>query len=346
MRLPLFLVLATIALAVGFYMWPALDAASDTAAEQVREHAEKGVKVDVSHRGKSKRERKVVALLPTAPELERRGADRTVLPMGTMLYRWRDEISGDESCAIFGPMRGVQAGLYEDGTVILWAYERFAIDPVPTLWLGEQRLPLKKGEKPGLLLAPASHYPRIVQSLYERQKMQARLYSPGLEEKTFEVEAGDFAGAYDQAISKCGWRALGLRRPELPRGPEIHRGDKGYISATFGGYPGWVVTIMPEFQTCDMRSPQSQLWFSLRKGRREADSWIYADEAIIRDFAGREIARIEHRDHRPAPLGQLLRAARTAGERGTIEMFLERQPLFGLSEAVAFATKHCSLRVD
>jgi len=249
---------------------------------------------------------------------------------------------------VFTAMRGIQAAVYDSATIAIWVHEKQGVvarDSAPMMRIDEASpLRLAATEKPQMITVPPAKARGIIEALYARRKIVVRWYDfPHKDQKNFTVESGDFGAAYDHAVKVCGWSRLKVKRRPLSKEPEIYKGDKGYLSASFGGSPGWTVMFMPQFGSCSITSPGVHTLFSARNGHPESVPEL--GEMIFFDGNGQKVDRVVHEEYSPAPITAIMAAARKAGEYGIAQLEYDKVSLFGFLEAVKYAEKTCKVSV-
>lgn len=265
-------------------------------------------------------------------------------PGGVTFQFKRDEMTDRLRCAVVTPMRGAQVAVQgttvevrvhaDRGPVARDSQALMRIDAAPPFALG----PASGTHR---LAVPPAHVPELLRALYARRKVVVRFYQlPGNQEHTFTLEAGDFGNAHAYASSRCGWPSLDLPRQPLPKEPAVYRRDDGSLSAVFA--EEWWVVSLPNSQSCTIRSSGlSADVFNAFNGK--PDDVLELGELVVLDVAQNVVARISHPDFAPGPIRELLRAARAAGEYGTIRSGQKQASLYGFLEAARFVQQSCRL---
>ena len=187
----------------------------------------------------------------------------TKFPGGVTFSSEIDNMTDKKKCQVTTPMRGVQVYVVGPSAVGVWVHERHGpVEPV-----GSGRRPIFRidkappvelivSDRPNLMMVPSNKANQFVAALYSRKTLRVRWWQfPSREQHDADVEAGDFASAYDHAVKECGWAAAKAERATFSKVPDIVKADKGYISATFFPRFGeWTVTYMPEFSSCKIRA--------------------------------------------------------------------------------------------
>jgi len=291
----------------------------------------------------------LVALSQPAGVLAQRLPDTIAFPGGVTLQWKLDEMTDRKRCSVFTPIQGLYAGIHADDVVSFWIPEKAPLASAqrPALARIDTNPPinLEVSDKPRLITVPKSRGREVVEALYRRSKIIVRYYTfPQQDERNITLTVGDVASAYDFAVKNCGWKSLGMERSPLPKEPHIFKGERGYVSATFGGEAGWNVIFSPEYQSCRLAAGHVHAIFSSRQGQPE--QVLSLGTITFYRPSGEVVATLRHDRFAPGPIADFIRAAEDAGEYGWVDMKTAKATsLYGLVEPVAYTEQTCGMRL-
>jgi len=264
------------------------------------------------------------------------------------MLEWKiDEMTDRKRCAVFTPTRAIYASIQADEIVSFWIPDgaSLASAQMPALVRIDSNAPfnLVVSDTPRLLDVPKNRSRQTVEALYRRSKIVVRFYTfPSRDERTVQLIIGDVASAYEYAVTNCGWKRLNIERTPLPKEPDVHKADNGYVFATFGGEAGWTVSLLSKDQSCRLSTSYSRTIFSSRNGSSE---YITPLGAIMFHRADGNVTRtLMHDSFSDAPIAEFMKAAEETGEYGYVHIKNEAPTsVYGLAEALRYIEQICGV---
>lgn len=289
-------------------------------------------------------------MLIAFPHTSASQSDRNMIVFpGAVTIQWKlDEMTDQKRCTIRTPGPRTQAAVSAADEVSFWVPEGSLVSARRDVLAridSDPPIVLEAAETPRVIHVPREDSHEIVKALYQRSKVLVRYYTfPEQTEINTQITVGEFSSAYDYAVDNCGWQEVNISAPPLPRNADVYEGDGGYVSAMFGGQSGWNVILQPKYQSC--RLSAGVVHSIVNYEDKESVNVVPLGVITFYSAAGEEVGKIRQYSFAPGPVGEFIRLARDAGERGWVKLDNgELFSLYGLTEALSFLKRNCGVEL-